>query len=312
MRITVSEEYIGERLDKVVAQLFPEYSRSALAKLIDMQSVLVNDKAQKSKYKLRPGDRISVDSSHLDSEPETIDLPVVYEDDDVVVINKPAGILTHSKGNFNKEGTVATFLKNHVTGVILSEVERSAINNQSDLSMGTQDDKNDDFWNSNRAGIVHRLDRGTSGIIICAKNKTTQDYLQGQFSKRNVKKTYIAVISGELSEPEGIIDVPIERNPKKPAAFRIGINGKSAQTHFKTLLSSGSYSTIELKPITGRTHQLRVHLHYLKHPIVGDEFYGGEKADRLMLHAKTLELTLPNRERRIFEAPLPKDFNHYT
>lgn len=316
MTVVANNEHIGERLDKVATLLHPEYSRSALTKLIENGSVLVNGVPEKSKYKVRQGDDISINLDQLQRRPADIELPIIYEDDDVIVFNKPAGILTHSKGDFNKEGTVATFLKAHVTSVIPTGVEVSTTKYQSDLSTDVRDDEDQDFWQSNRAGIVHRLDRGTSGLIICAKNKQTQDYLQGQFSKRNVKKTYVAIIEGELPEEAGHIDVPIERNPKKPATFRAGINGKTAQTDFSVLdvfegANGNLYSTVALYPKTGRTHQLRVHLAYLKHPIVGDEFYGGETADRLMLHAQKLELTLPSRERRVFEAPVPKVITNF-
>jgi 23S rRNA-/tRNA-specific pseudouridylate synthase len=147
--------------------------------------------------------------------------------------------------------------------------------------------------------------------MICAKNEETSSFLQKQFSNRNVKKTYLALITGELKEPAGLIDVPIERNPKKPATFRAGINGKSAQTQFEILQTNGRHSLVQLKPATGRTHQLRVHLGYLKHPIVGDEFYNGESAQRLMLHAKELEITLPGGKRTTFSVEMPQIFKKY-
>lgn len=283
MKISETEEHIGERLDKVVAKMHPEYSRASIEKLVVRGDITVNGQQKPSRYKLRHGDVVEVDLSYLQRPASSVKLPIIYEDEDVIVINKPAGILTHAKGEFNKEATVATFIKPKLNGEV-------------------------GWKESNRAGIVHRLDRATSGVIICAKNKPTQDYLQGQFSKRKVKKTYLAVIKGSAPEPEGLIDVPIERNPKKPATFRAGINGKSAQTHFKVLTVSNKYSLVELKPITGRTHQLRVHLSHLKIPIVGDAIYGGDAASRLMLHAYRLELTLPSRKRIVFTADLPNNF----
>ncbi len=301
MKIVVTEEYVNERLDKAVAMAYPEHSRASIEKLITSDDITVNGEVKPTRYKLKQGDEVQVNFTQLERPIEDITLPIVYEDEDVVVLNKPTGVLTHSKGDFNKEGTVATFLRQHCSVIPGSDRESSQKSSVEDQ----------DFWQSNRAGIVHRLDRGTSGLIICAKNKETQDYLQGQFSKRNVKKTYLAVIAGELPENEGFINVPIERNPKKPATFRAGINGKSAQTYFKVMQFSGTYSIVELKPVTGRTHQLRVHLGYLQHPIVGDEFYNGEKASRLMLHAQQLELTLPNRERKIFTVAMPPEFKKY-
>lgn len=287
---------VGERLDKTLASLYPEYSRSALEKLIESGSISVNDLPRQTRYKLKPGDVIHADFSYFQLPTSEIQLPIIYEDDNVVVINKPVGVLAHSKGAFNKEGTVASWLQTRInpgSGFILE---------------------------NNRAGIVHRLDRGTSGVMIMAKNKETQDHLQGQFSKRNVKKTYIAVVSGELPENEGLIDVPIERNPKKPATFRAGANGKPAQTEFSVLKiydkrhmtnDGKTYSLVELRPVTGRTHQIRVHLNYLGNPIIGDDFYDGQKYERLLLHAKSLEITLPGGERKVFEAPIPEEFGEF-
>ena len=292
---TIAEFVAGERLDKTLAVLYPEYSRSALEKLITNGAVTVNGESAKTKYMLKETDEVIIDFEALSRATEQIEIPILYEDENVVVINKPVGILAHTKGAFSKEGTVASWLKTYYIRIV-------------PLAGTIPDTK---FWDSNRAGIVHRLDRGTTGVMICAKNEEAQIHLQKQFAKRNVKKTYVAVIAGELSEPEGLIDVPIERNPKKPATFRVGVNGKAAQTHFKVLKTNGKYSLVELKPHTGRTHQLRVHLTYLKHPIVGDEFYQGEVAQRLLLHAKELEITLPGSQRKTFTADIPEIFNTY-
>lgn len=279
----ITEFEIGERLDKVVSAEFEQYSRSALDKLIKSGDITVNGQTVAPKYKTKRGDKIEADLSVFTQEVPSIDLPIKYEDEDVVVIDKPAGVLTHAKGTLHNEATVATWLKQHYGS-------------------------SDSFWSSNRAGIVHRLDRGTSGLIICAKNENAQTHLQKQFSNRKVHKTYLAVIDGQLPEAEGLIDIPIERNPKKPASFRPGVNGKSAQTEFKTLNTDGKRSLVQLHPKTGRTHQLRVHLKYLKHPLVGDELYGGSAANRMMLHAQELELTLPSGEIKHFEAIPPSTF----
>jgi len=242
--------------------------------------VTVNGAVIKGGYKLREGDEIAIDydQQELDRIPH-IDLPVIYENDDCIVLNKPAGVLTHSKGAFNAEATVATFLRDKLQDI-----------------------------DGERAGIVHRLDRATSGVIICAKNHAALSFLQKQFSQRKVKKIYDAVIEGTLEPAEAIIDMAIERNPKAPATFRVGPNGKHALTHYKTIRTSDHASLLELKPETGRTHQLRVHLMQLGHPIIGDTLYGGKPAERLFLHARSLEITLPSRERKIFEVPLPRIF----
>lgn len=276
----VAEEQARQRLDVFVAGKMPEISRAFIQKLCDIGKITVNDKQVKAGHKLKVADTISVDydTAQLAYIPD-IDLPVVYEDKDCVVLNKPTGVLTHSKGEFNPEATVATFLRGRIKSM-----------------------------NGARAGIVHRLDRATSGVIICAKNPEALSWLQKQFSQRKVKKTYVAIVQGTMREDEALIDMPIERNPKAPATFRVGPNGKAAQTHYKVLLSKNGKSLLELSPTTGRTHQLRVHLAQLGHPILGDSLYGGMPADRLYLHALKLEITLPSRERKVFETTLPSEF----
>jgi 23S rRNA pseudouridine1911/1915/1917 synthase len=281
----ITADYVGLRADVFVATMYPQFARAALAKLFDGHNVLLNCADTKLGYKLRLGDRIAVDVSLLEQEPDDIDLPILYEDADAVVINKPAGVLSHSKGAFNPEGTVSSFLRAHAR---LAET-------------------------GDRVGIVHRLDRGTSGVIICAKTAEAQNWLQKQFSTRKVKKTYLAVVSGGFSEPEAVIDVAIERNPKLPQTFRVGSGGKTAQTHYKVLstLEDPVRSVVELHPTTGRTHQLRVHLSYLGHPIIGDTVYGGAPFSRMLLHAAALEITLPSGERKTFTAPLPEEFSTF-
>jgi 23S rRNA pseudouridine1911/1915/1917 synthase len=276
---------IGQRLDKALAGAYPQYSRAYLARLIDADEVLVNGKPNKAGWKLREGDAITItaDLSH-EQVIEDIDLPIIYQDDNVVVINKPSGVISHSRGRYWYEPSVASFLRQ-----IAGESSNP----------------------SDRSGIVHRLDRATSGVMICAKNEATLSFLQKQFSARTVQKTYLAIIEGRPSPETAIIDMPIERNPKKPATFRAGSGGKSAQTSYTTLESTPAYSLLELTPKTGRTHQLRVHLKQLGKPIVGDELYGGKPADRLMLHAASLTIALPDNqpgEHTTFSVPMPDEF----
>jgi 23S rRNA pseudouridine1911/1915/1917 synthase len=197
-----------------------------------------------------------------------------------LVINKPAGVLTHSKGAFNPEGTVASFAAPKTKGM-----------------------------EGDRAGIVHRLDRATSGVIIVAKDPTTMSLLQKQFSQRKVKKTYFAVVNGIPEIVKALIEVPIERNPKDPKTFRPGTTGKQALTEYEVIEQALARSLLVLRPATGRTHQLRVHLKYIGHPIIGDTIYDGEPADRMYLHAGKLEITLPGGQRKVFEAPLPDGFH---
>lgn len=270
----------GQRLDQRVLELVPQISRAFAGKLIEEGKVTVNGNLQmKSGYKLRDGDEVEVEFSMEEATAiPDIDLPVLYEDDDCVVIDKPIGVLSHSKGAFNPEATVESWLR-------------------SKTKIGGA-----------RAGIVHRLDRATSGVMICAKTPEALSWLQKQFSQRKTKKTYIAVISGHLQLSEAIIDLPVERNPKAPATFRVGPNGKAAKTTYKVLRENDDYSLVELRPETGRTHQLRVHMAHLGHPIVGDTMYDGPESTRMMLHARELELTLPSRERKVVTSPLPDSF----
>jgi 23S rRNA pseudouridine1911/1915/1917 synthase len=280
----------AQRLDMKVIEMFPEFSRGFASVLIEQGRVSVNGSMQdKAGYKIRYGDKVEVqyDASEVAPIPE-IELPILYEDDDCVVVIKPVGLLTHSKGAFNPEASVASWLRQR-------------------LASGAWQATTDGAGNA-RAGIVHRLDRATSGVIICAKTPEALAKLQKQFSQRKAKKQYVAVVQGHLTQEHAVIDMPIERNPKKPQTFRVGINGKSAVTEYKVVQTSEHYSLVELSPQTGRTHQLRVHLNHLGHPILGDEFYGGKTAERMFLHAHSLEITIPNGERMTFTAPVPKEF----
>ena len=277
-QIKITEENAGERLDIFMQSQFPQYSRSTIQKLLKSENILVNKLPSRSSYKLREGDKLSLTEPDSDFTKD-LDLKVLYEDDDCVVIDKPEGILSHSKGAINMEPTVASWLAGRIKDIP-----------------------------GDRAGIVHRLDRGTSGVMICAKTNKAQLFLQKQFSERKVKKVYLAVIKGSMDPLEAIIDMPIQRNPNRPSRFKVSVNGKSAVTHYKQLRSKGKYSLVELTPQTGRTHQLRVHLAQMKHPIIGDLFYEGEEADRLYLHAETLEIQLPSKEKKIFTSPPSKEF----
>lgn len=277
----IDQSVAGKRVDSFLTEQLPRLSRAFVQRLCSESKVTANQMPLKAGYKVREGDIIYVDydPAQLDTIP-VIDLPVIYEDDDCLVINKPVGLLTHTQSNLNNEPSVASFLRDRLQ----------------DLS-GT------------RGGIVHRLDRATSGVLICAKNQKALSFLQKQFSQRKVKKTYIAIVQGHLKHPSAVIDMPIGRNPKAPATFRVSPNGKPATTAYTVLEENTNYSLIELKPITGRTHQLRVHLAAQGHPIIGDPLYGtGSFGDRLYLHALSLEITTPNRQRQTFTAALPDEF----
>jgi len=278
-----------KRLDTYLASLYPDISRAFLQKLCNTEQVLVNDKPEKSGFKLKPDDKVKVlyDISAIEKI-DNIELPILYQDDNVIVINKPAGVISHARGKYWNEPSVASFIRQHTR----LSFRRDGQANQA----------------GERAGIVHRLDRATSGVMICAKNQETFSHLQKQFADRKVKKVYVAVVLGRLSPPEAIIDMPIERNPKMPSTFRVGVNGKISQTHYKVMESSKNYDLVQLEPATGRTHQLRVHMQHQGHPIIGDTFYEGETSDRLYLHAFELTINLPGDIPRTFQAPLPNEF----
>lgn len=272
-----------QRLDYLVAKNLG-VSRSIAVELIESSKVKVG-KVIKSKPSLKFDEEVRLNVSYKPKiKSLKFDIEIIYEDENCVVINKPAGLLSHSKGVFSSEGTVASWLMPKTKG----------------------------FKDTNRAGIVHRLDRGTSGVMLCAKNPDALAHFQKQFSKRNVKKRYFALVSGALEPAEAIVDIPIERNPKDPKRFKASANGKPAITSYKVTnkfkKNNMNFNLVELFPKTGRTHQLRVHLAYLKHPIVGDEFYNGLPASRLYLHAHSLEITMPNSERKKFASDLPASF----
>lgn len=269
-----------QRLDVVLAERYPEKSRSTWQKLIKQGCVRVNSRVVDSpKSDVTEADDIRVTLPE-ETDYSEHELPILYIDDNVIVINKPVGVLTHAKGALSEEFTVADFVRRYTNAGL----------------------------DTNRPGIVHRLDRDTSGVLIAARNADSSDLLKRQFADRKVKKTYIAVVDGAPKHPHANIDLPIGRNPTAPSTFRVDPKGKSAETSYNVLHTGKGVSLVELKPTTGRTHQLRVHMAYLGTPIHGDRIYG-KPADRLYLHAAALEVTIPHGERTTFQAEAPADFN---
>lgn len=278
-KILTTEESDPEkqRLDTLMAEIYRSYNRSTLQKFIKSGYVTVNgevvtkpnqqvivpkDEGGKLDDKVRIVLKVPETQKNADIIPE-----VIYEDENVLVVNKPAGLLSEAKGEYCPEKTLADY------GL-----------------------------------VVHRLDRDTSGVMILAKNEEVQKFLKKQFQDRKVHKTYYAVVPGELKLSEARIDLPLIRNLKRPTTFLVDANGKPSETFYEVEKSNGKYSLVKLRPTTGRTHQLRVHMKYLGHPIVGDEVYGGEPSERLMLHAQELEITLPGGKRTTFSVPLPHEF----
>lgn len=270
------------RLDQELAERYPEFSRSTLQKYIKAGYVHINGKAaETTKQPVTPVDDIAV----AIPEPTNFsnsELPIIYIDDDVVVFFKPSGVLTHSKGVMSDEFTVAEAARRYTTHGL----------------------------STNRPGIVHRLDRDTSGIIICARHDEAAASLKKQFADRTVKKQYLAIVDGIPKQAEARIELPLGRNPSQPSTFRVDPSGKSATTEYKLLAHNDTQSLLLLKPHTGRTHQLRVHMQYINTPIAGDRVYNASsKATRLMLHAYSLELTLPSAGRKQFVAKAPTEFS---
>lgn len=268
-----------KRLDVLLAERYPDASRSTWQKHIKSGHIAVNNKpAKNARQEVTDADNISV-SIPDGTDYSKHELPIIYVDDDIIVINKPAGVLTHSKGALNEEFTVAEFFRRFTS-----------------VGLGTT-----------RPGIVHRLDRDTSGVMIGARTQEAFDLLKEQFANRKAKKHYIAIVQGELAIPQATIDIPIGRNPSAPSTFRADSKGKSAQTDYQVLAVNNGLSLVSLRPKTGRTHQLRVHLSHLGAPIVGDRIYG-KPSNRLFLHAYRLELSVARGERRVFTTPIPSEF----
>ena len=267
--------YLSTKFDTTI-------SRSLWQKYIKAGYVSVNNKVVTTpKFEVDETDEIALNLP--EKEQTDVDLPILYEDDDVIVVNKPSGLLTHAKGGLSDEPTVAEIIRPKT-------------------SFATDTD---------RPGIVHRLDRDTSGLLIIAKNPESAAHLQRQFAERTAKKTYIAITDGKPKLNAAKIDLPIGRNPSAPSTFRIDPNGKPAQTTYHVLAENDAQSLVELKPNTGRTHQLRVHLAHLNAPILGDRVYGKSSDCRMMLHAQKLEITLPSGERKVFEAIVPDEFKKF-
>ncbi|MEO6109942.1 MAG: RluA family pseudouridine synthase [Candidatus Saccharimonadales bacterium] len=275
---------LKRRLDHELAERYPNLSRSTIQKYIKAGYVTVNgEEITQVRRDVFDADDIAM------TPPEATDfsaqeIPIIFIDDNVIVINKPAGVLSHSKGALNDEFTVAEFFRRYTT----------------------------DGLESSRPGIVHRLDRDTSGVMIGARNEETAVLLKKQFADRKTKKEYVAVVEGIPKVLNAVIDLPIGRNPATPSQFRVDASGKDAVTTYEVIAMNEKQSLVKFWPKTGRTHQLRVHAEYINIPIVGDRVYGdSKKADRLYLHAHTLEITIPTSDRRVFTAPVPPEFTEH-
>lgn len=287
--ITVTES--GSRLDAYIANSLEDLSRSMVQKLIKSGNVLVNNKIEKESYKVQNGDKITIEIPKPEgSELKKQDIPldIIYEDNDILVVNKSKGMVVHP-GNGNPDGTLVNAIMAHCEGSL------SGIGGEI------------------RPGIVHRIDKDTSGLLVIAKNDKAHINLSEQIKNRKVKKIYVALVRGVIPENEATINMPIGRSTKDRKKMAVDKNGKEAVTHFKVLKRYNKYTFIQVKIDTGRTHQIRVHMSHIGYPVVGDSVYSNGKNDfgieGQMLHAKELEFKHPITGKTIhFEAPLPKYF----
>ena len=295
----ITEETRGTRLDLVLSAGLEDYSRSFIQKLFEKGAVTVNGQVCTSKkYKCVEGDLVEIqipDPEKLEAEAEDIPISVVYEDGDLLVVDKPAGMVVHpAPGNYS--GTLVNALMYHC-GDQLSSINGVI-----------------------RPGIVHRIDKDTSGLLVVAKTDKAHTGLARQLEEHSINRIYRAIVYNNIKEDEGTVDAAIGRDPKnrlRNAVLREGMPGyesaKSAVTHYRVLERFGKYTCIEARLETGRTHQIRVHMAYIKHPLLGDELYGPNKnkegAKRQMLHAGVLGFVHPvTGDYMEFESPLPEDF----
>ena len=276
------------RIDKVLTILEPEITRSQLKNLINDGHVTVNGQPVKPKYKVQAGDKISLvkpEPQSLELTPENIPLDIVYEDDDVIVVNKPQGMVVHPAPGHPDHTLV---------NALLYHSPLSTIN-------GTF-----------RPGIVHRIDKDTSGLLMVAKNDLAHQSLAEQLRNKTNKREYLALVYGQIKEDEGTIDAPLDRNPQDRKKQAVVKGGRHAVTHFKVIKRYDNFTLVKCILETGRTHQIRVHMKYIGHPLVGDPLYGPRKVigkNGQFLHAALLGFKHPRTGKEmIFEAPLPENF----
>ena len=293
-KIIVNKAEEGNRIDKYLNEIGVVVSRTAVQRLLEEKKINVNNNSVKTSYKIQSGDVIEIEEEEPKDEKikaQEIPLNVIYEDNDIIVINKPKGMIVHP-GNGNPDGTLVNAVMAKCKGSL------SGIGGEI------------------RPGIVHRLDKDTSGIIIVAKNDLSHINLSNQIKNREVKKTYIALVRGIVKENEATINMPIARSPKDRIKMAVVRNGKEAITHFKVLERySEGFSLLEIKIDTGRTHQIRVHLAEIGYPVVGDYVYSNGKNPfgivGQCLHAKKLEFNHPTTNKKMtLEAPLPEYFEN--
>ncbi|MFS8084749.1 MAG: RluA family pseudouridine synthase [Acidobacteriota bacterium] len=276
LTFSVSPVNVGERLDSFLATQIEGWSRARLQRLIEDADVLVNGHIAKSSYKLHPDDQIEVELTPSPSTafaPENIPLDIVFEDDDLIVVNKPAGMVVHPAAGA-EAGTLANALAFHFAQ--LSNTAGAA-----------------------RPGIVHRLDKGTSGLLVVAKTESAHEHLADQFRAREVFKSYLALVHGQVEKKTGTIDQPIARDPRNRIRMAVVRGGRPALSIYRVRRRFERFTLLDIELKTGRTHQIRVHLAWLKHPVVGDEVYGGGR-----------DKTVPNAQVRAQISRMGRQFLH--
>lgn len=292
MELYLDKADSGDRIDSFLSLQIEELSRSRIQKLIKDELVLVNGKSVKTSYKLNEGDVVSVDIPKNPAEvgivPEDIPLDIIYEDDDILIVNKPKGMVVHpAPGHYT--GTLVNAIMYHCKDSL------SGINGEL------------------RPGIVHRIDRDTTGSLIICKNDNAHRFIANQIAEHSCNREYVGIVNGHLTNEKDVIDSPIGRNPKDRKKMAIVPDGRNAVTHYEILQVFRQYDFVKFKLETGRTHQIRVHMASINHPLLGDEVYGPSKCPFKLqgqtLHAKTIGFIHPTtKEYMEFEAPLPAYF----
>jgi len=308
-KIKINLSQSNQRIDKFLAGFYAEKSRASWQKRIKNKEVLVNDKEVEADYILKEGDEVEILSALQPSlasllrnrgESEILDIEIVYEDDNVIVINKPAGVLSQNAES-SESPSVSDFLVKHYP----------EIKNVGEDEM--------------RFGVVHRLDKDTSGVMIVAKNNKAFEFLKDQFKNRKTQKVYLVLVYGNVNPPEGIIDLKIGRSKTKPNMQTVidtkkkeNIKSREAKTIYKTIKNFENYTFLEVSPKTGRMHQIRVHLKAIGYPVVGDKKYFFKKyantkliLKRQFLHASELKIKLPSGKMKVFKSNIPSDLNKF-